>query len=260
MIKKITSSILVILLLVALTFFAIFQVEQNLFSVNNITSLLQEQENGTSFSEKVTNEIFVDTNKAEITKYLNQEQFEKELANYFNQLVIYSASNKKDSKPTTDNLRQILNDAENNYEKATNKEFDKSIIDEMLNNLDSEIDNVIDDYFKDNEASKKILTIIYSPVKNISLGFAIFIIILIFVINKNIFLSLIYPGISFAINGATMLLIGIVISKSLNGQIPNLLLNNIASQFYKFGLIGLVVGCILIIFNVIYNKKFNSVA
>lgn len=258
MIKKIISSILVVALVIALTFFSVLQIAQDFLSIDNIIHILNVEEKDNTFGEKVLAELSIDTETEQFIKYVDNEKFERELASYINKIIIYSVTNNQKNKPTSENIRQVFKDAENKYQKENNKSIDNSIIEELLNSLDEDVDTFKDEIFKDNDDVKKILTLVYSPIKNVSLIIAISIIILIFILNRNVILSFIYPAISFIINGISLCLIGFTTDKFMQDEMTKNLLSNIITQFYKYGIICLAIGIILISIRIIYKKKSNS--
>ena len=76
MIKKIISSILVVVLVIALTFFSVLQIAQDFLSIDNIIHILNVEEKDNTFGEKVLAELSIDTETEQFIKYVDNEKFE----------------------------------------------------------------------------------------------------------------------------------------------------------------------------------------
>lgn len=255
MLKKICSAFMTIIMLIALSSLSTLIIVRIILSgevIGNLFSNVMNASSGENYLDKVVEPI-VDENYKDFTKYLDEKELEKVIGNYVSDVLIYQGTGATKNKPDTTELKKYFQDTISKYEKENNVNIDNSVIDEMIDNIENEVENT--DIFQGNQYVKNIFDIIYSNLDIVIIAVIIACLIIILLINRSIIKTLRYFSTALILNGISILLLGGALSyviKSLIDKSLNLSAINIVKyEINKNGFINLGLGIIILIIVII---------
>lgn len=201
----------------------------------------------------------VDIEDEEFNKYVDEEEFKKELGKFISDYFKYSGGVKGAEKPSLEPFREIVEEFMEEYEKVNNGKFDREEIDKYLDELEADMDEELFGEETD-EDIKLLFNIIYSDVivivlVAIILGF----IGLDFLLRKNPAVISLHAGIVSGINAFTFyalkFMLGLVETSDEFEEIALVMVSNI---FNRIGLVSLILGIILIVIFILLKDKYKE--
>ena len=226
--------------------------------------LIDEESGGETIAQSIINEM--EKRDPEAAKYFKEDELQE-------QFVILISS-------TLQNLGNP--DAENLFDITEFKKYFENVLDEYKEDTGEEIpEDYVDDFFESMELdlisreeikqeageALVIFEAIYSNSVLITLIAGIVLcVILMFILLKDISLTLLKVKTSFMINGILIILLGSGLSAALKstemngGPVPIDLISTVTSPFYKVGAISLVIAIALIIIAKVlkHNKSISN--
>ena len=246
MIKKIINWILSLLLLLSLTTVIVSYVLRNFVASDNIEKMI--------FTD---NKIIIDNEENKFNEYIDEQEINKIYSKILSDYIKYNMGINKE-EPSLEELRNILNKYCDNYDKDSEFKINRAFIDINIDKLDK---NLKDNMIIKNKKYNKIFNLLYAKITLYSaIILFILIIVIIFLINRNI-LKLIADLISvFMMNTVGMFLMGIVIEYKLRNEIGiEAIIKYLKDILNNVALYSLIIGIILLViyFIVLKIKKKN---
>lgn len=241
MIKKIINWILSLLLLLSLTTVIVSYVLRNFVSSDNIEKMI--------FTD---NKIIIDNEENKFNDYIDEQEINKIYSKILSDYIKYNMGINKE-EPSLEELRNILNKYCDNYDKDSEFKINRGFIDINIDKLDK---NLKDNMIIKNKKYNKIFNLLYAKITLYSaIILFILIIVIIFLINRNI-LKLIADLISvFMMNTVGMFLMGIVIEYKLRNEIGiEAIIKYLKDILNNVALYSLIIGIILLVIYFIVLK------
>lgn len=256
--KKILSIFISFLILTLLTSISSIFIARIILSGDNLSQIMNiafeaESSNG-SYADYILNNI--DPNAPKVSEYVDTEKMVDVVGDYMSEYIKYSSGVNNTKKPNIDEIKNLLLDYCDEYEKATGKKIDTEIIDEVMNNLDEEMGKLkVEDQ---NSEITKLFNLIYSDnLLYILIGLTILMLIILYLINKDMLSILNYISTSCLLNGVSIVTLGFFVSQAVttmnNKSVP--LSTTIAKIFYKVGFTSIGIGVIFIIIRIVLKKQ-----
>lgn len=252
--KKFLTIIISIVMFFSIISFTTLLAIRSIFSKNGINEILSV---GTEELDMDTyvDEIFNSNPDAkELGKYVNIDEFSHAFSDYVADYLRYAAvSNGK--QPSSDEMKRVIEDSVNKYEKENDVTLDDDLIDEVFDKFDDEMKEARTEIIDNNEA-KVVFNVIYGNGYLVALGISIVCLILIFVINMSIRTVCSFLGVVTIINGVMTFLMSVIIKfileteESLKG-----LASIVSTPFRNAALISLAIGIILLVVKVFIKQK-----
>lgn len=261
MIKKFFSSILTFILLILVTTLCCLLTFRHLIFSDTIKDMTSELLSGNemTISENVFKETFSTTGIPEdVSQYIDENKTTEYVSSFFEEYIKYLLGVGDLPKMNNDKLKEIIDNAVAEYEKANNTDIDTGI----FYNLIDEYDRMLKEEhptMKVNDNIIKVIKLIYNKklLYIIIAGIATCLALL-FIINKNIIEVIKHSAISLTINGVGLKLIAWIISIiNFEGEegisnVVDMLQKQINITAYGSLILAII---ILIIANIINNKK-----
>lgn len=245
--KKIVSSLLSLILLLAITTICSIFVIRNLLSGDIILNILNSQNiNNIDYFSLISD--FNNKEYENINEYFDTKEITKELESIVINYLKYSSGIPDTNTPSTQSLKDLIKDTSSKYEQETGKSLNLEEINKQLDEL--EIKLAEKNELSSNNMYKKVFQFIYNN-KYIyfALAISIFCIILIFLLNK--LESLIKHLITvFLFNGIGNLSFGLALNKIINPEINSSikgLSTTLTNIFNKIAIISFIIASILIV-------------
>lgn len=245
--KKIVSSLLSLILLLAITTICSIFVIRNLLSGDIILNILNNQNiNNIDYFSLISD--FNNKEYENINEYFDTKEITKELESIFINYLKYSSGIPDTNTPSTQSLKDLIKDTSSKYEQETGKSLNLEEINKQLDEL--EIKLAEKNELSSNNMYKKVFQFTYNN-KYIYFAIAISIvcIILIFLLNK--LESLIKHLITvFLFNGIGNLSFGLALNKIINPEINSSikgLSTTLTNIFNKIAIISFIIASILIV-------------
>ncbi len=245
--KKIVSSLLSLILLLAITTICSIFVIRNLLSGDIILNILNNQNiNNIDYFSLISD--FNNKEYENINEYFDTKEITKELESIFINYLKYSSGIPDTNAPSTQSLKDLIKDTSSKYEQETGKSLNLEEINKQLDEL--EIKLAEKNELSSNNIYKKVFQFTYNN-KYIYFAIAISIvcIILIFLLNK--LESLIKHLITvFLFNGIGNLSFRLALNKIINPEINSSikgLSTTLTSIFNKIAIISFIIASILIV-------------
>lgn len=245
--KKIVSSLLSLILLLAITTICSIFVIRNLLSGDIILNILNNQNiNNIDYFSLISD--FNNKEYENINEYFDTKEITKELESIVINYLKYSSGIPDTNTPSTQSLKDLIKDTSSKYEQETGKSLNLEEINKQLDEL--EIKLAEKNELSSNNIYKKVFQFTYNN-KYIYFAIAISIvcIILIFLLNK--LESLIKHLITvFLFNGIGNLSFGLALNKIINPEINSSikgLSTTLTSIFNKIAIISFIIASILIV-------------
>ncbi len=250
MLKKVINYILSLLLLLSLTTILASYILKNFLSSSNIEKML--------FTD---NNVIIENSLPDFNDYIDQKELNKVYSNLLSNYLQYNIGLLKQT-PSLDELTNILNKYCDSYEQAKDIKIDRSFINTNIEALDKNL--------KENMQLKKDhMTVIFyllnldsTPI--IAIIAFIVILIIYFLINRNILKLISDLAYIFIMDTVGMYALGIVLKYKLKAEIAEYeivanvvnylqnILNHVA--IYSF-IIGIILLAIYLVIKLIKNKK-----
>lgn len=201
----------------------------------------------------------VDIEESEFKKYIDEEEFKKELGKFVSDYLKYSGGVKGVEKPSLEPFKELVEDFIKDYEKETNTKFDREEIDKYLNELEEDMDEELFGEEPD-EDIKIVFNIIYSDtivivLIAIILGF----IGLDFLLRKNPAIISLHAGIVSGINAFTFYALKFVVGVvEVSDEVEEAAIVMISNIFNRIGLVSLILAIILIVIFVLLKDKYKE--
>ncbi len=249
--KKILSTIISLMLLMAVTTISSIFVVRNLLSGDNLLGIVNNSKINVDYSSIIPNS---ENNNLyqEIDEYIDTEQISEEIGNLITDYLKYSSSIPNAKAPNTDELKEIIKNSSSKYEEATGKKVNIEEINKQLDELEVKLTE--DKTLTQNDAYKQVFHFIYNDYYiYIAIGVILVCIILILILTK--FESLLKHLIAVSLfNGIGNLAFGIVLNKVINletNKIANDLVNNLTNTFNNIAIVSFAISGVLLIFYII---------
>lgn len=268
MLKKICSAFITFIMLIALTSLSALIIVRIILSGEVIGSLFGNVMNATdgeNYIDKVVEPIVAEDYK-DFTKYIDEKEFERVIGNYASDVLIYQGKGLTGDKPDTKELKKYFQDTISKYEKENNVNIDTSILDEMIDNIEKEVEET--DIFQGNTYIKKVFDVIYSSIDIVIISVIIACLIIILLINRSIRSTLKYFSTALILNGISILSLGFALSYVIKNLIEKSMdlsaINIVKYEINKNGFINLGLGIVILIITIISSiiikhKKNKSI-
>lgn len=256
--KKFLTVIISIVMFFSILSFTILFSIKNVFSKDKISEILNV---GMENIEKdsLIDDIF-NSNKdtKELGKYVDADEFSKAFTDYMAEYIMYATMD-SDKQVSSENLRNIINDSINKYEKENDVTLDNSVIDELFDTFDKEMEESKNE-ITDTEEVRLIFDFIYSDYYLIALAISIVCLILIFVINMSIKTVCTSLGVVTIINGVIVYLLSLVIKVAFEIEESVKALGNVISSPYRIAsYISIGLGIVLLITKTYIKEKKEEI-
>lgn len=245
--KKIVSSLLSLILLLAITTICSIFVIRNLLSGDIILNILNSQNiNNIDYLSLISD--FNNKEYENINEYFDTKEITKELESIFINYLKYSSGIPDTNTPSTQSLKDLIKDTSSKYEQETGKSLNLEEINKQLDEL--EIKLAEKNELSSNNMYKKVFQFTYNN-KYIYFAIAISIVCIIFIFLLNKLESLIKHLITvFLFNGIGNLSFGLALNKITNPEINSSikgLSTTLTSIFNKIAIISFIIASILIV-------------
>jgi len=245
--KKIVSSLLSLILLLAITTICSIFVIRNSLSGDIILNILNNQNiNNIDYLSLISD--FNNKEYENINEYFDTKEITKELESIFINYLKYSSGIPDTNTPSTQSLKDLIKDTSSKYEQETGKSLNLEEINKQLDEL--EIKLAEKNELSSNNMYKKVFQFTYNN-KYIYFAIAISIVCIIFIFLLNKLESLIKHLITvFLFNGIGNLSFGLALNKITNPEINSSikgLSTTLTSIFNKIAIISFIIASILIV-------------
>lgn len=245
--KKIVSSLLSLILLLAITTICSIFVIRNSLSGDIILNILNNQNiNNIDYFSLISD--FNNKEYENINEYFDTKEITKELESIFINYLKYSSGIPDTNAPSTQSLKDLIKDTSSKYEQETGKSLNLEEINKQLEEL--EIKLAEKNELSSNNMYKKVFQFTYNN-KYIYFAIAISIVCIIFIFLLNKLESLIKHLITvFLFNGIGNLSFGLALNKIINPEINSSikgLSTTLTSIFNKIAIISFIIASILIV-------------
>lgn len=245
--KKIVSSLLSLILLLAITTICSIFVIRNLLSGDIILNILNNQNiNNIDYFSLISD--FNNKEYENINEYFDTKEITKELESIVINYLKYSSGIPDTNTPSTQSLKDLIKDTSSKYEQETGKSLNLEEINKQLDEL--EIKLAEKNELSSNNMYKKVFQFTYNN-KYIYFAIAISIVCIIFIFLLNKLESLIKHLITvFLFNGIGNLSFGLALNKIINPEINSSikgLSTTLTSIFNKIAIISFIIASILIV-------------
>lgn len=245
--KKIVSSLLSLILLLAITTICSIFVIRNSLSGDIILNILNNQNiNNIDYLSLISD--FNNKEYENINEYFDTKEITKELESIFINYLKYSSGIPDTNTPSTQSLKDLIKDTSSKYEQETGKSLNLEEINKQLDEL--EIKLAEKNELSSNNMYKKVFQFTYNN-KYIYFAIAISIVCIIFIFLLNKLESLIKHLITvFLFNGIGNLSFGLALNKIINPEINSSikgLSTTLTSIFNKIAIISFIIASILIV-------------
>lgn len=245
--KKIVSSLLSLILLLAITTICSIFVIRNSLSGDIILNILNNQNiNNIDYLSLISD--FNNKEYENINEYFDTKEITKELESIFINYLKYSSGIPDTNTPSTQSLKDLIKDTSSKYEQETGKSLNLEEINKQLDEL--EIKLAEKNELSSNNMYKKVFQFTYNN-KYIYFAIAISIVCIIFIFLLNKLESLIKHLITvFLFNGIGNLSFGLALNKIINPEINSSikgLSTTLTSIFNKISIISFIIASILIV-------------
>lgn len=226
--------------------------------------LIDEESSGETIAQSIINEM--EKRDDEAAKYIKEDELQEQF------VILFSSALQNLGNPDAENLiditglKKYFENVLDEYEEDTGEEIPEDYVDDFFESM--ELDLISREEIKQ-EAGEALVIFeaIYSNSVLITLIAGIVLcVILMFILLKDISLTLLKVKTSFMINGILIILLGSGLSAALNstemngGPVPIDLISTVTFPFYKVGAISLVIAIALIIIAKVlkHNKSISN--
>lgn len=258
MFKRLLAALFSFVILISATTLSVIIIARGIFSEETLTKivdvLIKEEDINSLYEENLTSP----EEKAALEVFFNNEEIKKEYVSIYRNSLLYYLGVSNIEKPSTNNLKNILNNYCIEYKNKTGIEIDSSVFNEYLNTFEKNT-NESEGTF---EQIRKVINYIYSEkIFNTIIALIGVCILFIYLLKRNLFDT--FKSISTAaiINGVGVsalgsALVSVLNSSSTNSQEVLKIADIISKLFYNVGVTSLASGIILIVIISIVKKRF----
>lgn len=247
--KKILSSILNLVLLIAITTLCAIFVARNLLSGDNLIGIIKNPEVSNSFDYST---IIPDTENSELYKnldeYIDTEQIGVELEKIIMDTLKYSSGIPGAEAPNIEELKEMIHNSRDKYEEATGEKINLEDVDKQLDELEDKLTS--ENSLSNNEKYKMAFNFIYND-KYIYISIALIILCIILILLLNEIESLIKHLIAVSIfNGVGNYGFGLALNKIIGSEGNNIassLVDNLTNTFNQIAITSFIIAGTLII-------------
>lgn len=258
LLKKLFSSLLNFILLLAVTTLCAIFVTRNLLSGDNILGILNSStiNNNYDYSSLIPNNSN-DNIYQNINEYIDSEELTEELGSLITDYLKYSSGIPGSTAPSTDELKEIIKESSKKYEEKTGQTINTEEINKQLDEIEIKLQE--ENEITKNNTYKQAFQFIYND-NYIYIAIAVIVvcIILILLLNKieNLIKHLIIVSL---FNGIGNLAFGFALNKILASKSNvNNIVSNMTNTFNKIAIISFIIsGVLLIIYIIIKVIKYN---
>ena len=213
--------------------------------------LIDEESSGETIAQSIINEM--EKRDDEAAKYIKEDELQEQF------VILFSSALQNLGNPDAENLiditglKKYFENVLDEYEEDTGEEIPEDYVDDLFESM--ELDLISREEIKQEAGGVLVIfEAIYSNNVLITLISGIVLcVILMFILLKDISLTLLKVKTSFMINGILIILLGSGLSAALNstemngGPVPIDLISTVTFPFYKVGAISIVIAIILIV-------------
>ena len=226
--------------------------------------LIDEESSGETIAQSIINEM--EKRDDEAAKYIKEDELQEQF------VILFSSALQNLGNPDAENLiditglKKYFENVLDEYEEDTGEEIPEDYVDDLFESM--ELDLISREEIKQEAGGVLVIfEAIYSNNVLITLISGIVLcVILMFILLKDISLTLLKVKTSFMINGILIILLGSGLSAALNstemngGPVPIDLISTVTFPFYKVGAISLVIAIALIIIAKVlkHNKSISN--
>lgn len=226
--------------------------------------LIDEESSGETIAQSIINEM--EKRDDEAAKYIKEDELQEQF------VILFSSALQNLGNPDAENLiditglKKYFENVLDEYEEDTGEEIPEDYVDDLFESM--ELDLISREEIKQEAGGVLVIfEAIYSNNVLITLISGIVLcVILMFILLKDISLTLLKVKTSFMINGILIILLGSGLSAALNstemngGPVPIDLISTVTFPFYKVGAISIVIAIILIVVAKVlkHNKSISN--
>ena len=226
--------------------------------------LIDEESSGETIAQSIINEM--EKRDDEAAKYIKEDELQEQF------VILFSSALQNLGNPDVENLiditglKKYFENVLDEYEEDTGEEIPEDYVDDLFESM--ELDLISREEIKQEAGGVLVIfEAIYSNNVLITLISGIVLcVILMFILLKDISLTLLKVKTSFMINGILIILLGSGLSAALNstemngGPVPIDLISTVTFPFYKVGAISIVIAIILIVVAKVlkHNKSISN--
>ncbi len=265
--KTLGSILLTIIMFFASLGFTGLVVFRSICSTDNLTNLLTgilEDEEIFEEADEIFEDVLGDEYTPEIEKYFEKDELADVFAEFVRDYALYYVGVESEI-PKTNEIQEFVEEAVKKYEKETGEKIDTSELDEYFDKVDKELKKEA----SNNEEIPKEVKMIASTIFSDALLYTLLAVIivcafLVFLITKAIHKPFRKIGIISIIDGALVLLLGLLLNTIKNiDTIENTLvdvINTLATSVTQTGLIFVGVGIVSVVVSVVlYNTRNKNI-
>ena len=226
--------------------------------------LIDEESSGETIAQSIINEM--EKRDDEAAKYIKEDELQEQF------VILFSSALQNLGNPDAENLiditglKKYFENVLDEYEEDTGEEIPEDYVDDLFESM--ELDLISREEIKQEAGGVLVIfEAIYSNNVLITLISGIVLcVILMFILLKDISLTLLKVKTSFMINGILIILLGSGLSAALKstemngGPVPIDLISTVTFPFYKVGAISIVIAIILIVVAKVlkHNKSISN--
>ena len=271
MMKRFLASLLGVVIFFLLLPTCVILVARDLSSEKTIGKILEvapqlidEESSGETIAQSIINEM--EKRDDEAAKYIKEDELQEQF------VILFSSALQNLGNPDAENLiditglKKYFENVLDEYEEDTGEEIPEDYVDDLFESM--ELDLISREEIKQEAGGVLVIfEAIYSNNVLITLISGIVLcVILMFILLKDISLTLLKVKTSFMINGILIILLGSGLSAALNstemngGPVPIDLISTVTFPFYKVGAISIVIAIILIVVAKVlkHNKSISN--